>query len=128
MNINFINRIQDALQQKKLVYFSEGRMNYDPELCFFSHANYDILARQLYLSFCRKKLNKKDFLKKISRGIYHWFKDIDMPNRLVKAKSKSATYKLWKLQPQNLFPLSDEEIRDIKIELHQKFRSHCCAE
>lgn len=128
MDYSFIEQIRNVLQQKKLVHFSDYQMNYDPELKFFSHANYDILARELYLTFCRKKLNKRDFFRKISRGVYDWLKDINLPNNLVKAKAKNATYRLWKLQPWRLSALSESEVRDIKIELHQKFRRHCCPE
>lgn len=38
------------------------------------------------------------------------------------------TNRLWKLPVQKLSPLSETEIRDIKIELRQKFRSHCCPD
>ena len=128
MDKSLLNKIRDILRRKRLVYFSEGRMNYDPEYRFFSHANYEILARQLYMSFGKRKLNKKDFLKKLSKGIYDWFKDIDMPNNLVKFKSKNTTNKLWKLTRGGVQPLSNDEITEIKIELRQKFRRHCCSE
>lgn len=128
MDNGFIERIRNTLQQKKLVRFSDYQMNYDPELKFFSHANYDILARELYLTFCSKKLNKRDFFRKISKEIYEWLKDISLPNGIVKAQAKNITYRLWELEPWRLSKLSESEIRDIKIELHQKFRRHCCPE
>ena len=126
MDESLINRIGDVLRKKQLVYFTERRMDYDPEYRFFSYANYEILARELYMAFGRRKLNKKDFLKKLSKGIYGRFKDIDMPNRLVKFKSKNATNKLWELTKGQVQPLSDDEITKIQIELRQKFRRHCC--
>ena len=128
MDKSLLNKIRDILQRKRLVYFSERRIDYDPEYRFFSHANYEILARQLYMAFGKRRLNKKDFLKKFSKGIYNWFKDIDMPNNLVKFKSKNATNKLWKLTRGGVQPLSDDEITSIKAELTQKFRNHCCSE
>ena len=128
MNHSLITKIGDILRKKQLVYFSERRIDYDPECKFFSHANYEILARQLYMGFGKRKLNKKDFLKKFSKGIYDWFKDIDMPNNLVKFKSKNATNKLWKLTRGGVQPLSNDEMTKIKAELTQKFRKHCCSE
>lgn len=128
MDIDLISKIKETLQKKRLVYFSGNRMDYDPELIFFSHAEYDILARELYMAFCRKQYSKKDFLRKISKGIYRWLENYDLPKKISKAISKNVTNRLWKLPVQKLSPLSETEIRDIKIELRQKFRSHCCPE
>ena len=123
-----INKISDVLKKTELSYFSEDQISYDPELQFFAHAEYDILAREFYMHFCTKKLSKKEFLKKAGRGIHRWFKNSVLPSNVVKRRAKKAANGLWKLNPNELKPLSEEEIRSIKIELRQKFRRHCCPE
>lgn len=128
MDIKFINAIKSELEREKLSYFSEYSLSYTPENWFFLHSYYEILARELYIYLCQTKLNKKDFIKKITQAIYDWFKDIELSNKIIKAKAKRAANHLWKIIPDKLEVLSNDDIITIKVELCQKFRHHCCSE
>lgn len=123
-----IDKISEVLRKAGLSYFSEDQINYDPELQFFTHAEYDILARELYMYFCTKKLNKKEFLKKVGKNIYRWFENSSLSGDTIKRRAKKAAMELWKLNPNELGPLSEAERRSIEIELRQKFRRHCCSD
>ena len=128
MDKSLLDKIRDVLQRKRLVYFSERRIDYDPECKFFSHSYYEVIARCLYGAFGKRGLNKKAFLKKVSKRIYNQLKDMEMSNKLVKFKSKNAANQLSRIPRECVKPLSDAEITKIKAELTQKFRNHCCPD
>ena len=72
MNNSFVEQIENILQPKKLILLSEYQINYEPEVDLLTgntHSNYEILAGDLYLTVCRRKLSKKDFFRKVSKYI-----------------------------------------------------------
>lgn len=139
MNIELVDKISNLLKEKwKMVFYTDYTLSYSPELVFNLKYDYDILARQILLYCCEKNYNQRQFIKDISSFLYtqskwyagYWHRGCgDQPVYFY--VSKYLCRKVARLIHNNLTP-KDELLtissKEIRIELAQKYRSHCCSE
>lgn len=138
MNIELVDEISNLLKRDwKMVFYTDYALSYSPDLAFNLKHDYDILARQILLYCCEKNYNQRQFIETISSFLYtqakwyagYWHREYrDQPVYFYVSKflCRKVARLIYSLTIKNdLSAISSPKIR---IELAQKYRSHCCSE